>query len=77
MVPPGHGPHEERSLIAKGVGFSVDPPVMNQTDVADRSPGDQDRDTSHHIIHHLPGPQWPYGVGLALTIYLDTYDQLR
>ena len=54
MVPPGHRSHEQGPLIAKGVDLVTNPPVMNQTGIANRSPAYKDGHTSHHVVYHLP-----------------------
>ena len=63
-----HGPHIQASLVAEDEGLAVYPPVMNQTGKADGSPGKQDRDTSDHIVDHLPPVQSTDGVGPGIPI---------
>jgi len=77
VVPTGHSPHEQGALVAEYLGLSIDPPVMNQTGIADGSPGYQDRHTTYYVIHHLPGVQRTHRVSFGLSVDLDSDDQVR
>ncbi len=53
VVEPGHGTHKECACVTKSKRNAVDSPVVHETGVADRSPGDQDRDSGQFIVDHL------------------------
>jgi hypothetical protein len=55
MIVPGHSPHEKRARVAKNVCLSINPPVMHETGIANRSPGDQNGDAGQFIVYHLAG----------------------
>lgn len=74
LVPPGHRPHEQGALVAEGMEFAINPPVVNQTGIADGSPCDQYRYPSHHVVDHLARIQGPNRVGPALSVQLDPND---
>lgn len=68
MVKPRHGVHKQRAVVPERVRDPVDSPVVHETGVADRSPGDQDRQTSQLVVHHLPEAQYRDRIGLGLPL---------
>jgi hypothetical protein len=76
MVPEGHCVHEQRTLIAKGLNLTVNPPVMHQTGETDWSPRNKDRHPSHHIVSHLPELHEAMGIDARLAVYLNANHEL-
>ena len=75
MVPPGHGVHEESAVVAEDVGFAIDAPVVHETGVANRSPGDQDRPTGQFVVDHLPEAQHGHRICFRFSLDDDAHDQ--
>ena len=65
MIVPRHRPHEERACVTENVCLSINPPVMHETGIANRSPRDQDGDAGQLIVYHFAGAQHSNWIGLG------------
>ena len=66
MVKPRHGVHKQRAVIPERVRDPVDSPVVHETGVANRSPGDEYGEFPQLVVHYLPKAQYGYRIGLSL-----------
>jgi len=69
VVKPCHGAHKQPAIVPERVGDPVDSPVVHETGVADRSPGDEYGNASQLVVHHLPKAQ--HGDRVCLSLPLD------
>jgi uncharacterized protein (DUF427 family) len=72
MVVPGHGTHEKRACIPKGVNHTINTPVMHETGVTDWSPTNQYIPTRQIVDHHFAGTEDSYWISLCLPFKGNT-----
>ena len=68
VIPPRHGIHKQRAVVPKRVGNSVDSPVVHETGVANRSPGDEYGEFPQLVVHHLSESQYSDRISLGFSL---------
>ena len=56
--------------------LSFDSPVMHETGIANRSPGDQHRSAADLVVDHLAYPHHAHRVGPGVAVDLEPHDEL-
>jgi len=57
------------------MGRSINPPVVHETGVAQRSPGDEDRNAGQLVVDHFAVAQDGDGIGFGLAVKRDADDE--
>ena len=68
MIPPRHGVHKQRAVVPERVRDPIDSPVVHETGVANRSPGDEYGEFPQLVVHHLSESQYSDRISLGFAL---------